>query len=1184
MANKVSDNSITNKHQDWGLDVTNNLPYSGQAVQDYIKRELDSKVGDIHVINNKIYLFADAETKTEYLTNNDPYLVIGIIDLTDLYSSIDNIETNINSVEDLINSLETNLTLSITNLESEIETHKAQTNNLFESVEQEFEEVTSNFQNQIDVINTTSDTIHKEVQTNTQNVNSLINTVNEHQLSIDGHSELILNINSVLGNKADKTSITTITNDLDSLESTVTTLDTRITNLEETTVEGSIEELKNVVTEHTTAITTLNEEVDTLQTSNSTIIESIDDLNTLVSSKADSSEINTLNSSITTLRTQLGNLNESVGTKASQAQVTALQTTVDAHTEILENFDPDSGGSEEDILALQQAVTDLEGNVTSLTEAQASITASVSSLGAKIETKASVDQFNSLDNLYTELEGRVTINETNITNTVSKSTYESDINTLNTQYSEVVQDVNGINTTILDMDGEITSIQQSIDGITVSVGDIEADVESLKKQNDGSISSHFAAGEPTSENYPANEWYNAATGVDERNNHVGDLYYDTVSGFAYRYLYDNSTSTYYWLKITDTDITEALELAAQALAAADGKSTTFVKDLTVDFDDYEKGDIWILPSDLGGYAKGTLLVCVKDDEGSFSWNDWEDQLKYVDSSALNDLKSEINEAIEDGVLSAEERISVQAALTSFESMFADLTAEKNHLTLTFASSTSIENLNTCYTLLKTYYDSLIDSIEEILNAETITDDLKAAYETALSNYNGYFETYRESVEAVKESINQTLNGANVYLENVIADGVVTPIEKIQLRETKRQLVNEFTNNKTAAINYDIIDSNGVINTNGQLTTDDGDTYFIVYGNYKTAYNNLIGFFQNNLKVDESSTTTTIEDGYVEDLNNLFESYNETLISFVEIIEILQKKYNESISKVEELANNLSSELTIDESITKIGKGVVLSSIIGVQKDGVLKAGLIASDNADTDEEGNKILIASGIPEGEDADWNESTFVVYDNGNVKLNSVNLGDFQIDEHKRLISRIDDGLGVYDIILSSHGVNGARYHTDGTALFHYNIGTDSTFYADYSPDEDLVERCALTLEGRNTALALDIPKGNVRGLRPIVRKITTDDELTWKDHTLIVDNSSAITLTLNDSVENGQCYKILHTTSYQVTISSSTSNIFCVNFSSGSSLAYDKNLYLSEKGVWYLTYFDGYWYMEKYSYNAE
>lgn len=83
MANKVSNNDIQNMNQDWGLDVSNNLPYSGAAVQKFIKETLNSKMGYFYydVSSNRYLVFANENTKDEYLNNpNITDLVLGTFD------------------------------------------------------------------------------------------------------------------------------------------------------------------------------------------------------------------------------------------------------------------------------------------------------------------------------------------------------------------------------------------------------------------------------------------------------------------------------------------------------------------------------------------------------------------------------------------------------------------------------------------------------------------------------------------------------------------------------------------------------------------------------------------------------------------------------------------------------------------------------------------------------------------------------------------------------------------------------------------------------------------------------------------------------------------------------------------------------------------------------------------------
>ena len=77
MAKKVSDNEIKDMTVDWGKDTTNgNLPFSGQAVQDFIKRQFGTKVGtwcwspNVDASNfYHIWGFATEEDKQTYLAD-----------------------------------------------------------------------------------------------------------------------------------------------------------------------------------------------------------------------------------------------------------------------------------------------------------------------------------------------------------------------------------------------------------------------------------------------------------------------------------------------------------------------------------------------------------------------------------------------------------------------------------------------------------------------------------------------------------------------------------------------------------------------------------------------------------------------------------------------------------------------------------------------------------------------------------------------------------------------------------------------------------------------------------------------------------------------------------------------------------------------------------------------------------
>ena len=86
----------------------------------------------------------------------------------------------------------------------------------------------------------------------------------------------------------------------------------------------------------------------------------------------------------------------------------------------------------------------------------------------------------------------------------------------------------------------------------------------MQDEIDGSISTWFEEGEPTLENEPAATWVED----DELPKHVGDLYYDTETGYCYRF--QTGDAGFDWQLIRDTDVTKALADAAAAQATANG--------------------------------------------------------------------------------------------------------------------------------------------------------------------------------------------------------------------------------------------------------------------------------------------------------------------------------------------------------------------------------------------------------------------------------------------------------------------------------------------------------------------------------------------------------------------------------------------------------------------------------------
>lgn len=65
---KISENKIPSINADWGKDLENGLPYSGQSVQEFIKEQLNSKYGYFYYDenNNRYLVFTNEDSKDKY--------------------------------------------------------------------------------------------------------------------------------------------------------------------------------------------------------------------------------------------------------------------------------------------------------------------------------------------------------------------------------------------------------------------------------------------------------------------------------------------------------------------------------------------------------------------------------------------------------------------------------------------------------------------------------------------------------------------------------------------------------------------------------------------------------------------------------------------------------------------------------------------------------------------------------------------------------------------------------------------------------------------------------------------------------------------------------------------------------------------------------------------------------------
>ena len=224
------------------------------------------------------------------------------------------------------------------------------------------------------------------------------------------------------------------------------------------------------------------------------------------------------------------------------------------------------------------------------------------------------------------------------------------------------------------------------------VEEVLEDISNLQDQVDGNISTWFFSGIPTLENSPAVDW----TTEEEKANHLGDLYYDKDTGYAYRFSLENNV--YSWLKLTDSDVTEALALANAAQDTADSKRRVFV---TTPTPPYDVGDIWFKDN-------VDLYRCrASRSSGEYSEVDWIIATKYTDDTYAMNVKAVLDQFKE----TVETNYATKVAL--------ETTAE--------SINTSVSTVTTKVTTLEGKVDDTVASIVSEYKIQGSSDDWSTAF-------------------------------------------------------------------------------------------------------------------------------------------------------------------------------------------------------------------------------------------------------------------------------------------------------------------------------------------------------------------------------------------------------------------------------------------------------------------------
>lgn len=166
-------------------------------------------------------------------------------------------------------------------------------------------------------------------------------------------------------------------------------------------------------------------------------------------------------------------------------------------------------------------------------------------------------------------------------------------------------------------------------------------LDEIKAQLDGQIEQHFYQIDPSplstapgsEDGVPNSGWTDSTT----KENHLGDLYYNTTSGNVWRYVKIQwrpkpgfAPGTFYvWQELQDSELAQAIAIANEALELGKEKNRIFT---STPVPPYDVGDLWVQG------ATGDIMRCkTARESGAFTSSDWEKASKYTDDSALKNF-------------------------------------------------------------------------------------------------------------------------------------------------------------------------------------------------------------------------------------------------------------------------------------------------------------------------------------------------------------------------------------------------------------------------------------------------------------------------------------------------------------------------------------------------------------------
>ena len=344
------------------------------------------------------------------------------------------------------------------------------------------------------------------------------------------------------------------------------------------------------------------------------------------------------------------------------------------------------------------------------------------------------------------------------------------------------------------INGAVGDVQSKVDEVSGKVEDaverlaeqqnyiaaLQKIIEDLQDQIDGVIESHYGKTDPTTSNYPANEW----TTEEQKQAHSNDTYTNLSTGKSWKWVKDGDT--WKWNAITDTATEKALAAAAKAQDTADGKRRVFVSQPTTG-QAYDVGDLWVNAT-YGETYKNDLLRCktAKKENEAFSISHWELASRYTDDTKANEAAEAAREAAEAAnaaqeaadeaaATAGEAKTEAQAANTELDNLKSDGTispVEKTALKQQHADIKAEHGQITSeagkYSISVTDYEAAYEKADAALTKYTASTPEYITVESDYSDISAYYSKRQTILDTIAAKAKEASDAAKKAADDAAA--------------------------------------------------------------------------------------------------------------------------------------------------------------------------------------------------------------------------------------------------------------------------------------------------------------------------------------------------------------------------------------------------------------------------------